>query len=828
MSESTSPIQDNANKADTTKVVPPSSRPGRPDPLSDDRPRVGAVPWVPVSIVLHLVLLLLLVLFAPVDRLMETTQADATPNPIQADRVEELSKLVEELNSEALRKRVEEIVEVREKVEEIEAAVLEEYTHMEEELKESAASDTLEKQAKALEEQKAAADALAKAAEAKDREAQAEAMRLAREAQVRVEEAQIEARRALTLAGEPYLDALKEQAKAEATQEKAEADQVAADKSHRDKEGAAQQLSRAEAELAKREAARDATKAQAEETQKKAEAAEKNLAERKEALAAMEGNQQKRQLENSVRNAESQLTRANRDASQAKTKAEQAEAAVAEAQKTVADRTEAVASTTEAVEQANKKAVAAQNDAIDQQTKAMEQVKKTMQAEAEKPDAKPADPQVADASEGQPESDAANDAADSSSTDTPEADPSEMDMAELYDKAKAEEQRVLDAYHQMRAAQLAVIRKIPLDEAKANVDRLQSDRPDVSKELAEDAARTSAALAAQKEAVATALRESQSMVDTSQRVLSLASTLAQASTPTPDVSETADSTADAGDTAKQGGGAKDSQALASLSQRLNEIGEGDTGTRVKDVADIMAGRESQAAAAAAASSSSAASAAAAAASANAPESSAPGEPGQADAGAQGDPGSQTRDGQGPAATPPPLARNIPTVSGRKIANTPDAQPGKWMAVRTWYMIGPWPNPQRKNIDRSYPPESAVDLDATYADGKDGRTLRWEFLQSPTVEIKPPDLDSYAIYYAYTEIYSDKAQDLWIAVGSDDKSTVWINDFKVWESASDHKGWRIDEGFRRVHFQKGVNRVLYRLENGHLGSALSLVVELPTE
>ena len=54
----------------------------------------------------------------------------------------------------------------------------------------------------------------------------------------------------------------------------------------------------------------------------------------------------------------------------------------------------------------------------------------------------------------------------------------------------------------------------------------------------------------------------------------------------------------------------------------------------------------------------------------------------------------------------------------------------------------------------------------------------------------------------------------IAVGSDDRSDLWINEQKVWWSSDKLKSWRIGEGYRKVHLRRGVNRILYRIENGH--------------
>jgi hypothetical protein len=66
-------------------------------------------------------------------------------------------------------------------------------------------------------------------------------------------------------------------------------------------------------------------------------------------------------------------------------------------------------------------------------------------------------------------------------------------------------------------------------------------------------------------------------------------------------------------------------------------------------------------------------------------------------------------------------------------------------------------------------------------------------------------------------------DLWVAVGSDDYSKIWLNDQLIWASGKNSKAWRIDEGLRKVHFQKGYNRILYRIENSNDITEFSFVI-----
>ena len=168
------------------------------------------------------------------------------------------------------------------------------------------------------------------------------------------------------------------------------------------------------------------------------------------------------------------------------------------------------------------------------------------------------------------------------------------------------------------------------------------------------------------------------------------------------------------------------------------------------------------------------------------------------------------------------------VTGNFIGNS--GVPAKWARISNWYIIGPFPNPNRVNLTRKFAPESKVDLDATYV-GKDGQILKWEYNAynlHGNAEIRPWSQDQYGIWYAYTEVFMEEEGDYWVAVGSDDRMDVWINDYKVWSSTNELKYWRINEGFRKVHLRKGRNTILTRIENGWYVISWSMFITLPEE
>lgn len=160
------------------------------------------------------------------------------------------------------------------------------------------------------------------------------------------------------------------------------------------------------------------------------------------------------------------------------------------------------------------------------------------------------------------------------------------------------------------------------------------------------------------------------------------------------------------------------------------------------------------------------------------------------------------------------------VYSRKLAASGEKAEG--VVLNAWYFIGPFPNPGRANIHTRFPPEISIDLDALYI-GDSNRLLHWQHIQFDHLPIIPPDFTDYAIYYAYTEVFSEHAQDLWLAIGSDDQSKLWVNDMLVWQSTDHERVWSLAQGHRKVHLKKGHNKFLFRLENGIERAAFSVTL-----
>lgn len=155
------------------------------------------------------------------------------------------------------------------------------------------------------------------------------------------------------------------------------------------------------------------------------------------------------------------------------------------------------------------------------------------------------------------------------------------------------------------------------------------------------------------------------------------------------------------------------------------------------------------------------------------------------------------------------------LPGRKL--TDSSERSGWLFLDTWYIIGPWNRPKNNSFKTTFPPETIIDLDAEYK-GKvvRGNTepidLKWRFIQSNSIRIRPPDEINDSVYYAYTDLYSDRARQVLVAVASDDLAKLWVNDLPVWED-SGLSSWKLDEGFSRIVLKEGYNKVLVRIESG---------------
>jgi hypothetical protein len=207
------------------------------------------------------------------------------------------------------------------------------------------------------------------------------------------------------------------------------------------------------------------------------------------------------------------------------------------------------------------------------------------------------------------------------------------------------------------------------------------------------------------------------------------------------------------------------------------------------------------------------------------------------------PRSKTYDGlgffdRGSIQIPPVDARSLVRGQGRMLGA--GGEYANRVYLNSWYLIGPFAGRHEGGLfdNPSYPPEKAVLLDAVYF-GKDKRLLKWNYVTAPSYPLVPPDMVEDSVYYGYTEVSVDQACDLTAWIGADDDVQIYLNDRLVWRGGNVNKQSYFDlifntyttyladynrtEGTRVLHFNKGRNRIFFKLSNGPNAAFLSMVL-----
>jgi hypothetical protein len=152
-------------------------------------------------------------------------------------------------------------------------------------------------------------------------------------------------------------------------------------------------------------------------------------------------------------------------------------------------------------------------------------------------------------------------------------------------------------------------------------------------------------------------------------------------------------------------------------------------------------------------------------------------------------------------------------------------------LNSWYIAGPFAGAGSSSLNDIYPPEhemkQGVDLDAAY-EGKGQRVLQWQPQTSSSYPFVPQPRAENSVYYAYTELRVDAPQEVWLEIGADDDTKLWLNNELVWTSGTSDKPWyrqpfynlgtsiktlNLVEGRRRVQLKPGRNTLMLKLYNG---------------
>ncbi|HVS34197.1 MAG TPA: PVC-type heme-binding CxxCH protein [Gemmataceae bacterium] len=135
----------------------------------------------------------------------------------------------------------------------------------------------------------------------------------------------------------------------------------------------------------------------------------------------------------------------------------------------------------------------------------------------------------------------------------------------------------------------------------------------------------------------------------------------------------------------------------------------------------------------------------------------------------------------------------------------------------WHIAGPFDNGvDDAGLDKVFPPETAIDLKSAY-DGKSGK-VAWRIVKPDNqgyVDLRrffAPESDE-IVSYVYRDVDSPADQDATIALGTDDGAKLWVNDKLVFTTRA-HLAAVPDHDTVKVRLQKGVNRLLLKINNGN--------------
>lgn len=155
-------------------------------------------------------------------------------------------------------------------------------------------------------------------------------------------------------------------------------------------------------------------------------------------------------------------------------------------------------------------------------------------------------------------------------------------------------------------------------------------------------------------------------------------------------------------------------------------------------------------------------------------------------------------------------------------------------IRNWLVCGPFPNPPREGQEFYDHEPPCVGLDTDYLTEHGGETgirpkvgmlhrrpvdtpVMWQRYASPWDVLKlsrPFKGESRAnvVAYAFTTIGRPRAENMFVAAGSDDGIKMWLNGELVHENLVG-RGIRADEDVVAVSMRKGENNLLVKVEQG---------------
>ena len=165
------------------------------------------------------------------------------------------------------------------------------------------------------------------------------------------------------------------------------------------------------------------------------------------------------------------------------------------------------------------------------------------------------------------------------------------------------------------------------------------------------------------------------------------------------------------------------------------------------------------------------------------------------------------------------ARDVDQIEGiaKQLTDKLDQevdQPRHFGFLMHWNVIGPFDNTGRGGFDTVFPPEEAIDLEATHP-GKEGKQIAWQPLVSTDasgkVDLNQPFGPLKEVTgYAYTDYNAGQAGPAELRLGCKNAWKIWFNGELLFGRDEYHRGQRIDQYKLPVQLKEGKNTILVKL------------------
>jgi putative heme-binding domain-containing protein len=135
----------------------------------------------------------------------------------------------------------------------------------------------------------------------------------------------------------------------------------------------------------------------------------------------------------------------------------------------------------------------------------------------------------------------------------------------------------------------------------------------------------------------------------------------------------------------------------------------------------------------------------------------------------------------------------------------------------WHIVGPFPNGSNDaGLDKALPPESGIDLKATYQ-GKNGpvtwKTVRPDHQNYFDLQAFFSPASTDIVSYLYRGVESPVEQEATILLGHDDAAKLWVNGTLV-HTNRNHDAAKPEAHRVKVKLKKGKNELLLKITNGN--------------